>query len=157
MTDTMGMMGETSLRMARLAGAGFCCAQIFVLLALEDLGRDNPDLVRAAQGLCLGAGDCAGPCGALTGAALVLGLHAGRGQAGEEPHDRLPLMLAELNDWFRETVGTRHGGVSCGAITGGDCTAPDRAVCGAIVAETFERTMDLLAENGIDPTLGRPA
>jgi hypothetical protein len=50
MTDTMGMMGETSLRMARLAGAGFCCAQIFVLLALEDLGRANPDQVRAAQG-----------------------------------------------------------------------------------------------------------
>lgn len=148
-------MDDTTLRMMRFAGEGFCCAQILVLLALEDMGREDPDLARAARGLCHGGGDCAGTCGVLTGAALVLGLYAGKGTAMEEDHDRLALMLAELADWFREAVGARFGGVSCGDIAGADCTAPDQSVCGPIVAEAYGKILDLLAENDLEPGLGR--
>jgi len=41
------MIDQTSLRMMQLAGQGYCCSQILILLALEGMGRENPDLVRA--------------------------------------------------------------------------------------------------------------
>lgn len=151
------MIDDAILRIMRLGAAGYCCSQIIIGLFLEDLGRENPDLTAAAQGLCHGAGDCAGVCGVLTGSALALGLYAGKGGDMEEAHDRLPLLLAELNDWFRETVGARHGGIACSDIAGADCTNPDREVCGRLVAEAYGRICDLLLENGLDPAEGRRA
>lgn len=150
-------MDEINLTMLRLTGAGYCCSQILVMLGLEEMGRQNPDLIRAAGGLCKGMGNCEGPCGVLTGAACLVSLHAGKGMDDEQPEDRLPLMLDELTSWFHERVASAHGGISCREILGGECGGPNPAVCGNILAETYARVREILVENGVDPSQGREA
>jgi hypothetical protein len=149
------MLDDTGLRVMRLRSQGFCCAQILLLLSLEDLGRDNPDLVRAAQGLCFGLGDFAGPCGALSGAALLLGLYAGKGLADEQANGQLPLMLAELSEWFNASIGAKYGGVSCADITGRDEPGPKPERCGPAVAGAYAKVLEILLASGLDPGQGR--
>lgn len=137
-----------------LAGKGYCCSQMMVLLALDEMGRENPDLVRAAAGLCNGLGDCSGPCGVYTGAALLLGLYAGKGEDMEEAEDVLPLMLESLRDWFADAT-SQYGGIACGDILDGQCGQPDAAKCGSLLSETYAQVRAILVDNGLDPSEGR--
>lgn len=149
------MLDDLELNLLRLSGAGYCCSQIMLLLGLEELGRSNPDLVRAASGLCHGMGDCAGPCGVLTGGACLLGLHAGKGHDDEQADERLALLLSELTDWFRETATADFGGISCSQIIGTECGKPDPKRCGGLLSRTYLRIREILVENGLDPSQGR--
>jgi len=148
-------MNEIQLRMMELSAAGFCCSQILLLLALETQGRENPDMIRAAGGLCQGVGCSGEACGIMTAGACLLALYAGKGAEAEERHRLYPLLLTEFTDWFRESVGTRFGGVRCLDIMGEECPAPNPAVCGPLVAEAFDKAMSLLVENGFDPGADR--
>lgn len=149
------MLDDLDLNLLRLSGAGYCCSQIMLLLGLQELGRSNPDLVRAAAGLCHGMGDCEGPCGVLTGGACLLGLYAGKGLDDEETDERLPLLLSELTDWFRETATSEYGGIACSQIIGTDCGKPDQQRCGSLLSRTYAHIREILAENGLDPAEGR--
>lgn len=148
------MFDDAELKMMELAGKGYCCTQTLVLLALDETGRDNPDLVRAAAGLCHGTGDCSGTCGVLTGAAMVLAMHAGKGTDMEEQEDTLPLMLEALRDWFAE-VTRPYGGIRCADILDGDCGTPDPDRCGGLISTAHEKVRSILVENGLDPAQGR--
>lgn len=149
------MFDDLELELMRLSGAGYCCSQIMLLLGLEAMNRSNPDIVRAAQGLCHGLGDCAGPCGVLTGGACLLALHAGKGLDDEDADERLPLLLSELTDWFRETATADFGGISCAEIIGNECGKPNPQRCGGLLVQTYARIQELLVENGLDPYQGR--
>ena len=148
------MLDDVGLKLMELAGKGYCCSQAMVLLALDEMGRENPDLARAASGLCNGMGDCSGPCGVYTGGILVLGLHAGKGADMEEADDRLPLMLEELRDWFVSAT-SEYGGISCGAILDRECGRPDPTRCGGLLAAASAQVRQILADNGFDPADGR--
>lgn len=149
------MLDDTSLRLMRLHGEGYCCSQIMLIMALEDLGRDNPDLVRAMAGLCKGGGDCSGPCGVLTGGACLLAMHAAKGHADESADDKLPLLLDEYANWFRDEACAPFGGTACADVVG-DCPgAPHPERCGSLVAQGFVKALDILAANGFDPMEGR--
>ena len=137
-------MDQTMLQMMRLGQQGFSCAQIMVLLALELRGESNPALVRSLAGLAYGCGSGAGACGALTGGACVLGLYAGKGQAGEEESPQLLVMLQELSDWFVAKAGDPGGAVTCAALTGEAGPAAARQKCGLLVAETHAKVVELL-------------
>ena len=148
------MLDETGLKVMELAGKGYCCSQMLVVFALEEMDRENPDLVRAAGGLCNGLGDCSGPCGVFTGAALVLGMFASKGLDMEEADDKLPLMLEELRDWFGQATAP-YGGTACGDILGRECGQPDKVRCGGLVAGAVAQVREILVGNGFDPTEGR--
>jgi len=150
------MLDDNSLRLMELSGRKYCCTQMMVILALDELGRENADLVRAASGLCMGLGDCAGPCGVLTGGALVLGLYAGRGLDDETALETLPVMLETYRDWFAEATSP-YGGTACGDILEGGCGKPHKERCGNLVATASERLREILVENGLDPAEGREA
>ena len=158
------MLDDTGIRVMQHRAAGLCCAQIMVRLALEDTGREDPALVRAAQGLCFGLGDFRGPCGALGGAALALGYYAGKAGPDEEANPRLACMLEDLGAWFRTTMAERHGGATCGEILGvdlehldcaGELPKPEPSRCGAAIVDTYARLQAILLEYGVDPTLPR--
>jgi hypothetical protein len=102
-------------------------------------------------GLAYGCGSGRATCGTLTGACCVLALYAGKGADHEPGTERLLLMLQELSDWFEEHVGSRHGGISCDRIVGADGPAAARQRCGAIVADTYVKTLEILSANGFDP------
>ena len=146
-------MDDISLRLLQHHAAGLCCSQIMLALALEEQGRGDADLVRAMAGLCNGLGDCAGPCGVLSGGACLLASYAAKGAAEETAHERFPLMLQTFTDWFRETMSGRFGGVTCGEIMGlENCGRPDPQRCGGILAEAYGRCLEILVEEGLDPS-----
>ena len=60
-------------------------------------------------------------------------------------------MLQELNDWFGRHTGCDPKDMSCEAIVGEAGPAASRQRCGAILAETFGKVMEILANNDIDP------
>jgi len=144
-------MHEYDLDILRLHQQGFCCAQIVVQMALEMQGEENPGLIRAMSGLCVGFASPQGACGALTGAACLIAYYAGKGRADEEASDRLPLMLSELSEWFEEYATGRFGGISCAAIVPDG--KPNADVCGGLVSECYGKALTLLVENDIDPSV----
>ncbi len=148
-------VNDPTLDVIRLAGRGYCCSQILLILALNAQGADNPALVRAAGGLCMGVAESGGACGILSGAACVLALYAGKGRDDERPDERLPLMYGELTGWFEEHVGRRYGGVTCAQILGDEPRRPDPGRCGRILVDTHRRVLDILSENGFDPAAPR--
>jgi hypothetical protein len=148
-------MNDLSIHLMQLAGKGYCCSQIMVLLALDAQGRQNPDLVRAMSGLCLGVGNSGGTCGVFSGAACLLALYAGKGSDKEKADKNLPLMFAELTDWFTGTVGGTYGGVNCTDILGEGERQPQPGRCGTILVDTYGQVLRILTENGFDPDSSR--
>ncbi len=144
-------MNDIETELLRLSAQGYCCSQILILLALRLQHRENPDLVRAVSGLCNGVGQGAGTCGVLTGAACVLGLYAGKGIDADSADDRLPLMLAELSDWFQQSACPGCPGIRCEDILGGPAQAPDLSRCGRLIAQAWNQILEILSAHGIDP------
>ncbi|WP_425803843.1 DVU_1555 family C-GCAxxG-C-C protein [Desulfitobacterium sp. Sab5] len=138
-------MSQDSFRMFKLAAQGFCCTQIMMLMALEDEGKDdNPDLIRAMQGLCGGMGRSGGTCGALTGGASIIGLAAGKGNAMEQVHPKLGRMIAELLDWFDETYASRDCEDIIQTKLGEGDAYPVK--CGSIVSATYYKVREIMAK-----------
>lgn len=140
-------MDDQLMRMLRWGQKGFSCSQMLLLLALEERGQSNPDLVRAMAGLAYGCGAGRATCGALTGGCCLLAFAAGDSHA-QVPSQHLPLMLQALSDWFDVRFGRAPGGLTCEAIVGKAGPAAVRATCGAIVTETYAKAMEILAEYG---------
>lgn len=143
-------MNDEMMRMLELYQQGFNCSQILLLLGLEALGKNNPELVRAMTGLGGGLGFSGKTCGALTGGVCLLGLYAGRGTPEEREHDRFLLMVEELVRWFEEACDA-YGGINCADILGEDLankTVTPR--CGSIVSGTYDKVWDILKANGIN-------
>lgn len=132
-----------------LGRQGFFCSQILILQGLALQGKDNPDLVRAVQGLAGGIGFTGGNCGALTGGACLLGLYAGKGSADEEEDLRLTLMIGELVAWFKSRFGAQYGGIDCSTILG-DRVGSQLTQCPPIIEETLQKAKELLLESGFD-------
>ena len=146
-------MDDIQIRMMELSYNGYFCSQILLILGLEAQGESNPDLVRAMGGLANGCGFSGGPCGTLTGAACLLSLYAGKGTDDEYADDNLTYMLRDLGEWFTGTYGSRYGGTTCEAIVGDSTEMRQR--CGAIVAETYAKVIELLTAGGYDIAAGK--
>lgn len=123
---------------------GLCCSQIVVKLALRDLGRDNPDMVRAMAALCFG-GYTGGVCGILTGAACALSLYLGSDSGGEQQAPMLPLLLGELSDWFAQQAERCYGGTLCADIL---AASPDKRACTILLIATLEKLQAIIVTTG---------
>ena len=136
-------------RMIQLAEKKYNCSQIMMLLALEQEGRENPELVRAMSGLGDGCGFFKETCGIMTGAAGILAWHAGKGANDEEESEKLLPMLEELGDWFRQDIAAKYSGTKCKEIVG-DLVGTDdgKQICGSIIFQTFGKVNEILASNG---------
>ncbi len=128
---------------------GFFCSQIILLEGLEMLGKENPDLVKAVHPLAGGLSFSGELCGALSGAACLLGLYAGKGRPEEAPDYRLDAMVNELVEWFKGEFGARYGGIRCQEILQ-DNPAFQSARCPELVLSSLQKAKDLLVENGFD-------
>lgn len=156
-------MDDAQLLVLEMGSKGYSCAQMVLAGGLRLMGRDNPDLLRAASGLAQGVGLSGEICGALSGGVCLIGLHTGKGHDGEEPLPMAAALMDELVSWFRGEL-CAGGAVTCDAILGvgedcpggeASCRGMDPQRCGALVAQTWSRAVTLLAENGIDPGQGR--
>ncbi len=143
-------MDDTLIQMLRLASKGYVCSQIMALLTLDRCQESNPGFVRSMAGLAYGCGNGSATCGVLTGACCVIGYFAGKGTDEEKGNEDLMLMLEEVTDWFADQIGTRHSGITCQAIVGEAGPEASRSICAGILSDTHARTMQLLADHGID-------
>jgi hypothetical protein len=142
-------MNDYDLDILRLAGQGYCCAQIVIKLALDMQGCENKQLIKAMSALCHGFPGHQGACGALNGAACLIGMYAGKGGPDEE-EDKNLLMLSELDDWFRQYLASelQTTGIACGEIV------PDgelnTQVCGNLISACYGQAITLLVNHGFD-------
>lgn len=136
-------------RLNQLKEQGFFCSQIIMLEGLDLLGKRNPDLVRSMHALAHGIGYSGEICGALTGAACLLGLYAGKGAPEDQNDPRLDQMLMELVDWFKEQYVPRFGSIRCEDIL---MSRPALQVspCPELVQSSLQKVKELLVENGFD-------
>jgi len=144
---------HSMVRMMELSYHGYYCSQILLIMGLEAQGKSNPDLIRALGGLANGCGFAGGPCGTLTGAACLLSLYAGKGLDDEYQDEALTHMLKDLGEWFTLRYGSLYGDTTCETIVGDRTEMRQR--CGAIVAETYARVMELLIAGGYDIEVGK--
>lgn len=144
------MSGEMA-RIAQLRMQGFHCSQILILLGLEKQGKENPDLVRSMTGLAGGLGFSGKNCGALTGAACLLALYAGRGVVEEREDHKLNSMIQDVVQWFEVSFGEQYGGIDCCHILNDDPW--NRMIrCPNLVVETYLKVEELLKDNGFIPS-----
>jgi hypothetical protein len=136
-------------RMRELKQQGFFCSQILMIMGMELQGKENPDLVRAMNGLAGGLGFTGETCGALTGGACLLGLYAGKGAPIDEEDLRLNFMIEDLVKWFKAGYGQEYGGIRCAEILGGNMQF-QATRCPKMVAGTLQKVKELLVENGFD-------
>lgn len=130
-------------RVQELIAQGYNCAQIMVIMGMEQQGKNDPDLVRAATGLGGGLGGCGKNCGALTGAVSALGLFAGRSLEENAPKSDMMPMVQELVNWFEEINGT----VNCEEILEGN-PENKRLRCPGIIMDTCDKLFEILDDYG---------
>jgi len=142
-------MPVDAFRMFQLATQGFCCSQIMLILALDEQGKENPDLIKAMQGLCGGIGRSGKTCGALTGGACIIGLNVGKGTPIEFSHAKINVMINDLMEWFDEV----HGSIDCEGILDYSLDEGNEypVQCGNIVSSTFSKVQEILAAYTEDP------
>lgn len=128
---------------------GYCCSQLLLILMLQTLGKDAPDLLRASQGLCHGLGASNGPCGLLTGGACVLSLVTGKGADSEKAHAMQIPIINDYATWFTKQTAA-FGGTGCedilkglGAFTPGK-RDPNLLACGDLLAQCWDEICLLL-------------
>ena len=147
-------MDELLFKMVQWSREGFFCSQILLLLAMEQLQRENPELIRAMGGLNGGVGFCGKLCGALSGGACLISLYAGKGAADELEDSQVNELIAQLAEWFQTEACGAYGGCNCTDILEGD---PNNRMtrCPQLVQQTFEKATALLTQVGYDLTTGR--
>lgn len=146
-------MGDTE-RLLQLRSERYYCSQVIIKMALDLIGRDEPVLVRAMEGLAGGLGFTGDTCGSLTAGVAALGLWAGRGSAEEDEDPTLMFMIEDLVTWFGQGYGAAYGGTRCREILAADPHA-QATRCPVMVAGTFQKVKELLVENGFDLAVGR--
>lgn len=144
---------EVVMRMIELSETNYNCSQILMVLAIEEAGMHNPDLVRSVSGLADGCGFFSETCGAMTGAASIIALHAAKGSDDEAESEHLLPMLQQLGDWFREEIGATYHGTRCKDIAGDLVGTPEvKKICGNVVFQTYNKVTEILVSYGFLPS-----
>ncbi|MDR0518769.1 MAG: C-GCAxxG-C-C family protein [Clostridiales Family XIII bacterium] len=118
--DVSAMNPEERVQMAILGG--LCCSKTIAKLCLEDLGKQNDDLVESMEAFCKGMGE-GQVCGTLAAACAMLYV-ADPAQGKNQQRD--------LMDWFYD----RFGALDCEGLVHGDPFS-NLEFCHNCVMETY--------------------
>lgn len=144
-------MAVDGFRMFQLAAQGFCCSQIMIIMGLDEQEKENPDLIRAMNGMCGGIGRSGKTCGVLTGGVCLIGMKFGKGTPIEIGHAKLHRMIKDLMEWFEET----YRSIDCDEILGYPLDEGNEypVRCGSIVSATFDKVQEILTAYSEDAEL----
>ncbi|MBE6010859.1 MAG: C_GCAxxG_C_C family protein [Lachnospiraceae bacterium] len=118
---------------------GKCCTEALVRVGLDILGEENnPTLVNAAAGLCIGMHNKS-VCGGLTGGCMLLAM-ADRSLA--------PEMCQEFYEWFETRFESEFGSVNCSDILGTDPWNRMKH-CVPLMQEVMEECAEILEDRGL--------
>ena len=126
------------------------CAQAVLSAFCEELGMDRTAALRVAAGLGGGIGRLQGPCGAVTGAILVIGLKYGSTERDKEAKDKTYSTVREFIRLFE----LRNQSYICRDLLGCGFGEEDRqiaserikTICPKMVADAAEILESLLSE-----------
>lgn len=123
-------------RVLELSARGLCCSQILMqIVGLDARDSENAELITAMGALGYGVKRQLA-CGALTGAACALALHAADKQQADE-------ICGRLVDWFSDT----YGSADCAGILGKG--SPATMECSEIMENTAAKCMEILDDTGL--------
>ena len=121
-------------RIMELGSMGYHCSQIIMIMTLETIGEENPQLVKAMGGLGGGVGYCGDTCGCLT---------------PEEKEDaQMKPAVQELYQWFRQKTEEEFGAFYCKDITHLDWGVIMEK-CPGLIADTYTKVMEILTEREV--------
>lgn len=92
---------------------GLFCAESVLLALARRQGIDDPNLPAIATGFCSGLAQTAGPCGAVTGAVMGLGLALGRKDgtgSAQQSYDATKALVGRFTEEF--------GSIGCAELLG---------------------------------------
>ena len=146
-------------RAEALFRAGFSCSQAVLMAFAPGLGMDERQAALVASAFGGGMARHGWTCGALTGALMAVGLHAGHASAQDTAtKDELYARVQALVVRFEE----RHGATSCRQLTGADMLDPasrqaaaDRGVFKTLCPELVRSAAMLVAETLAAPAAAR--
>ena len=99
---------------------GMFCAESVVLTLASRQGIESPLLPAMATGFCGGMGHTAGPCGALTGAIMGLGLAFGRAGPNDTTERTYKAVMSLVRQFTEE-----FGATGCVELTGCHLGTPE--------------------------------
>lgn len=114
------MTDYAAARSRELLESGWNCAEAVLQALAESKAIASPCIPRIATGFGGGLGQTAGPCGAVNGAVLGIGLALGRNTSSEAA---TPCYLAVRA--FRNAFLTRFGSDNCLELTGCHLGTPE--------------------------------
>jgi C_GCAxxG_C_C family probable redox protein len=139
---------------------GFSCSQAVLMAFAPGLGMDQRHAALVASAFGGGMARHGWTCGALTGAMMALGLHAGHASAQDtaakdELCARVQLLVARFED--------RHGATACRQLVGANMLDPaerqaasDRGVFTTLCPQLVRTAATLVAEALAVPRTGVP-
>lgn len=141
-------MDDMEFELFKLRNLGYCCTQMMMKLALDAEEKENPDLMKAVQGLCMGVGGLQKTCGVLTGGLAILGLYAGKGKDNEPPNPDYFNMVDEYIAWFESELGSTECQDIIGACTMAEYQSnQDYALqCGDTLRKSYEKVQEILRD-----------
>ena len=118
-------------RIMELGSMGYHCSQIIMIMTLETIGEENPQLVKAMGGLGGGIGYFLGNL------------------APEEKEDaQMKPAVQELYQWFRQKTEEEFGAFYCKDITHLDWGVIMEK-CPGLIADTYTKVMEILTEREV--------
>jgi C_GCAxxG_C_C family probable redox protein len=150
-------MGQTNRpeSAADIMRGGLNCAQAVAKAYAAEMGLDEKTATRLMAGFGAGLGRNGLVCGAVSGAALVLGMKFGNAEAADAAaREKTNAAVCELVDGFRGM----HGSVLCRELTQVDMRDPEQlkrarergvfsTACPAFVRSAAELLDEMLAED----------
>ncbi len=146
-------MDELALDLFQLSAKGYCCSQIMLKMALALEEKENPDLIRAAGGLCNGIGNSQKTCGIITGGIGIFGLYAGKGEDQDYSKEGYNAMVKDYMEWFEEEFGSSD----CIDLIGvTEFLDPEhdssyQVKCGELIQKSYLKVMEILSDYGYEP------
>ena len=131
------------------------CSQVLAMVGLEKLGLDDPSVIKALGAFGGGIGGTGHICGALVGAASVIGTLYSRSSLEEKENPRMWSATKTVMQHFEELTAP-HGGIDCQQIARVDWMDRDqvkdfygnpesrRQHCISVVSETAKALGELL-------------
>jgi hypothetical protein len=135
------MPSETAFKVFKLSALGYCCTQIMLIMALEEEGNYNEDLVKSGKQKT---------CGILIGGIMILGLYAGKGKDEEYYEENYGNMVHRFTDWFEEEFESMDCIDIIGVNKFDDGENSYMLKCGDIIIKSYNKVKEILTENGYE-------
>lgn len=111
---------------------GYCCSQIITAMILEDLGKENEDLIGAMGGFCNGL-EAGENCGSLLASVAMLYM--------VDPKAADMELRAEFMDWFYDA----YRSYNCRDIVHDD-PAQKMEICPAMIENCYNMLYEMLED-----------